>query len=354
MTTIAVKTSKPYKVVIGDGLIKDIGSLIQPVCATKKVAVITDDIVNRLYGSIVTEVLMSSGYSVSKFVFVNGEKSKNIVTLSKILEFLAESELTRSDMLIALGGGVVGDITGFAAAVYMRGIDFIQVPTTLLAAVDASVGGKTAIDLEHGKNLAGAFWQPRMVLCDTEIIRDLPDSLFANGMGEVIKHGVLAGADILDAIENGAEKYDFEWLVKRNIEIKRDIVVSDERESGKRRILNFGHTVAHAIEKMSCYTIPHGEAVGIGMVYETRLAEALGICESGLEEKILGYCDKYGLFTKQLIDDEFIKAMTMDKKNEDKKIVFALPERVGAFCIKKLTVDEVKSYLVKSGRVADE
>ena len=346
MTTVTIKASKPYDVVIGDGIIENIVALVQPVCATRRVAVITDDIVDKLYADVVIERLSSSGYTVSKHVFPNGEQSKNIRTLSAILEFLAEHNLSRSDTLIALGGGVVGDITGFAAAVYMRGIDFIQVPTTLLAAVDASVGGKTAIDLAYGKNLAGAFWQPRMVLCDTKIIRDLPDNLFANGMGEVIKHGFLAGQDILDAIDHDEAKSELEWLIKRNVEIKRDVVEADEKEHGTRRLLNFGHTVAHAVEKMSDYTVLHGIAVGTGMVYETRLAEQLGLCEQGLADTVQAYCGKYGLYRVQDINDAFIEAMTHDKKNEDDRIVFALPEGIGAFRIEKLSVADVKRLLL--------
>lgn len=345
MIRLNVKASKRYEVLIGDGLIHSIGGFVSHVCNSNRVAVVTDDIVDSLYGQAVVSSLRSGGFIVSKLAFANGEESKNIGTLSSIWEFLAANSFTRSDMLIALGGGVVGDITGFAAATYMRGVSFIQIPTTLLAAVDASVGGKTAIDLAHGKNLAGVFWQPSLVLCDCDVIRHLPKEIFSNGMAEVIKHGFLGDEAILSCIDDDGVMERLLWLIQRNVEIKRNVVEADELENGKRRILNFGHTVAHAIEKLSEYRVPHGIAVGIGMVYETRMAEKLGLCQMGLAVQVERYCQKYGLFVEQNITDVFIDVMMLDKKNEDNCIVFALPESVGSFVIKKFSKSEVASLL---------
>lgn len=306
---------------------------------------ITDDTVEALYGESVKESLSNAGFIVGVHAFKHGEGSKNITTLAEILEDAAEHKLTRKDVFVALGGGVVGDITGFAASVYMRGVDFIQIPTTLLAAVDASVGGKTAVDLEHGKNLAGTFWQPRMVICDCEVMRRLPVELFHNGMAEVIKHGIIGDEVILSCIEQDETMDRLAWLIRRNVEIKGDIVELDEFESGKRKILNFGHTVAHAIEKTSHYRISHGIAVGTGMVYEARMAERLGICEGGVADRIERICRRYALFVAQEISADFIDAMKLDKKNDGDQIVFALPERIGSFIIVKQSIKAVKNLL---------
>ncbi|MFA6729957.1 MAG: 3-dehydroquinate synthase [Candidatus Izemoplasmatales bacterium] len=341
MTTIPVRASKQYNVLIGDGLIRKLSSLISDICLSKKIAVITDNIVDRLYADQVNTNLTDHGYSVVRYVFPNGEDSKNITTFASILEFLAENDFKRNDTLIALGGGVVGDITGFAASVYMRGIDFIQIPTTLLAAVDASVGGKTAVDLSAGKNLAGTFWQPRIVICDSAIIHSLPFDIFGNGMAEVIKHGVINGTDILHSIENDGVMDNLEWVLKRNVEIKRDVVENDERENGIRRFLNFGHTIAHAIEKASDYSIPHGIAVGTGMVYEAKIAYSLGMCGSELVERIKSCCQKYQLHHEIKVNKELVSLMKHDKKNKDDNIVFALPESIGKMKIIKLSQEDI-------------
>ena len=345
-SVVHIDTAVPYDVYIGGGLLERAGHLIRPVARSFRAMLITDDIVDNLYGEAVLASLKAAGFQTAKHVFVHGEALKNIATWTAILEDAAEQKLTRKDLLVALGGGVVGDIAGFAASVYMRGIDFIQIPTTLLAAVDASVGGKTAVDLRHGKNLAGSFWQPRMVICDCDVMRELPTALLNCGMSEVIKHGVIGDENILRCIDRNEERSSIDWLIRRNIEIKRDVVEADERESGSRRILNFGHTVAHAIEKLSDYQIPHGVAVGTGMIYETRLAESLGICGKGLADELAPYCRKYGLYFQQAINDAFVQAMTLDKKNEDNKIVFALPKKIGSFTIVKLSEKEVQEYLM--------
>lgn len=234
----------------------------------------------KLYLDELASSLSVYGFEATVYVFTNGERSKNMHVLSEILEFLASDNYRRNDTIIALGGGVVGDIAGMAAALYMRGISVIQIPTTLLAAVDSSVGGKTAIDLKGGKNLAGVFWQPSMVICDVDIIEKLPDGLFAEGMAEVIKCDIIKNLSIIDYIEAGTIKSHLDGMIYDCISLKKDIVEQDEFDiKGMRNILNVGHTVAHAIEKLSGYTISHGKAVGTGMIIEAQLANYLGISE---------------------------------------------------------------------------
>lgn len=341
MSAVRVNASIAYDVCIGESLTDQVGILVASVKPTCKVLLVTDDRVDERYGSAVEERLQVAGFVVSKQVIPQGEQCKNLTTLELILEYAAEQQLTRNDLFVALGGGVIGDVTGFAASVYMRGIDFIQLPTTLLAAVDASVGGKTAVDLVHGKNLAGTFWQPRMVICDLDILRTLPTGIFHDGMAEVIKHGVIGDEAILTCIEQNKTLDQLNWLVQRNVEIKRDIVEKDERELGVRKILNFGHTVAHAIEKTSRYRVPHGIAVGTGMVYETRMAERLGICADGLAARIERICRRFDLFVEQRLDAHMIHTMMLDKKNVGEQIVFALPVCIGSFKIVKKTIAEV-------------
>lgn len=331
MKRIHVNVSKPYDVLIGRGLIDSIQKVIKPVLSSRQVAIITDDIVETLYLETVVEGLKKAELSVCSFSFPNGEQSKNIKTLSSILEFLASNHIRRNDVLIALGGGVVGDIAGLAAALYMRGINVIQIPTTLLSAVDSSVGGKTAVDLENGKNLAGAFWQPSMVLCDVDIIEQLPDEIFCEGMAEVIKCNLIKDLPIIGWIEERTLKQHLPEVIYECVALKRDIVERDEfDQKGIRNILNVGHTAAHAIEKLSGYTISHGSAVGTGMVIESELATELGVCNSEIARRIKNAVDRYELRVETPWSSEKLaEAMKNDKKNRDAKIVFELPREVG-------------------------
>ncbi len=274
MKTIRVSTGTPYDVLIERGLVQRCGELIAPLTKTKTCAIITDDHVNALYADTVQASLEAEGYLVSKFVFPHGEASKCAQTLLEIYAFLCEHEITRSDCLIALGGGVVGDITGFAAATFLRGMQYIQIPTTLLAQVDSSVGGKTAIDLPQGKNLVGAFKQPAVVLCDPDVLSTLPQAYLADGMGEVIKYGMIRDAALFEllcdcTLETVSEHFD--EIIPTCIGIKRDVVENDEFDTGERMILNFGHTIGHAIEAYYHYeTYSHGSAVAAGMCIMTK------------------------------------------------------------------------------------
>ena len=259
---ITVNASKSYDVLVGENLIKDIGKIFNEKFDKCKVAIITDDIVDRLYLDKVFSALTEQGYCVSKFVFANGEKSKNFQTYINIVNFLAQQELSRTDLVVALGGGVVGDIAGFSASTYLRGVKYVQIPTTLLSQIDSSVGGKTAIDLDCGKNLVGAFCQPQLVVCDVALLASLDKKVLEDGFGEGAKYALLD-----QKVYNLVKNKDFSMLdfVYLCIDYKRAIVESDEFESGDRKLLNLGHTIAHAIEKLSSYTISHGNAVAIGL-----------------------------------------------------------------------------------------
>jgi 3-dehydroquinate synthase len=343
MRIITVKTSREYNVYLGAGVIQNLATLIEPLCKGHKLGIITDDTVDELYARDVEKDLQVKGYSVSKFVFPHGEGAKNLSTLSDILEYFATCHFTRKDFFISIGGGVVGDTTGLAAAMYMRGIQFIQVPTTLLSMVDASVGGKTAVDLKAGKNLVGAFWQPSMVVADTEIIAKLSEDIFAEGMAEVIKSDLIANAGIVKWTILGEVKSHLEEIIESCIRMKQSVVEQDEYETkGLRKVLNMGHTVAHAIEKLSGYEVSHGVAVGTGLVWEAKMALTLGLCDVSLAREIRQAVDFYGLYydVPYAVKD-MVEAMRSDKKNEDQRIDFVFPVSYGKWEERKLERGEV-------------
>ena len=265
MKTVKVSASKEYEVIIGSGLLLSAGEKIRAVAPkAEKAAIVSDDNVAPIYLEKVEKSLQAQGFQVCSFVFPHGEGSKNGRTYLEILNFMAANHISRSDLAIALGGGVVGDITGFAAATYLRGIKYVQLPTSLLAMVDSSVGGKTAIDLDEGKNLAGAFCQPELVLCDLDTLQTLSPDFFTDGCAEVLKYGVLGDRVLFDHLKERGQDFDREYVISRCVEMKRDYVCEDEFDNGVRRKLNLGHTIGHAIEKCSDYTIPHGHAVAAG------------------------------------------------------------------------------------------
>ena len=266
---ITVNASKNYDVLVGKNLIKDIGKIFAQNFSKCKVALITDDIVDGLYASKIESALTEQGYSVCKLVFANGEKSKNFSTYMQIVNFLAKQELSRTDLVVALGGGVVGDIAGFSASTYLRGVKYVQIATTLLSQIDSSVGGKTAIDLDAGKNLLGVFCQPELVVCDTELLTSLDKKVLEDGFGEGAKYALL-DKKVFDLIKN--KDFLMEDFVYLCIDYKRQIVENDEFENGNRKLLNLGHTIAHAIEKLSSFTISHGKAVAIGIDFVLKSA----------------------------------------------------------------------------------
>ena len=346
MKIVDVGVGGGYNVVIGRGLIDKAGELVHGVLGDRRLAVITDDKVDALYSDRLIRSLESARYETVKFVFKNGEASKNARTFIDILEFLAKNHLCRNDAVIALGGGVAGDIAGFAASAYLRGIDFVQIPTTLLAAVDSSVGGKTGIDLEAGKNLAGAFYQPKLVICDPELLKTLDHGVFCDGCAEVIKYGVIKDEKIFNML-NDPENLDIESIIARCVEIKRDVVVFDEKEQGLRQILNFGHTFGHAVEKLSNYKVSHGSAVAIGMAMIMRACVLDGKCTSGYANKLEELIKKYDLPTRtDYPAEKLYEALLSDKKRKGDHITLVVPGKEGEACLYKAELDEVKRLLI--------
>lgn len=342
MKKITVKASRSYDILIGNGLLRECGNTIKSVTKAQKFVVVTDDIVDALYSDTVLSSLRKEGFVAEKFVFPNGEPSKCSDTLNKLYGFLTECEITRSDCLVALGGGVVGDLTGFASATYLRGIDYIQIPTTLLAQVDSSVGGKTAIDIPEGKNLVGAFKQPNLVICDTDTLGTLKPETFADGMGEVIKYAMIRSEELYRKLMECDINEIIDDVIYECVSIKRDIVENDEFDTGERMLLNFGHTLGHAIEKLHNYTgITHGSAVAVGMCIITEMSEKLGITENGTLGKLEECIKKYSLPTECTFStDELKKHCINDKKRSGNTINLVICTSVGKSVIRPTDVGE--------------
>ena len=391
MSKVTVHATRAYDVLIDRGILSRTGSEILKTHAPCKAAIITDDTVERLYCDAVAVSLTGSGFEASCFTFPSGEKSKTLETYGNMLDFLAKSGITRSDIIVALGGGVTGDLAGFAAATYQRGIDFIHIPTTYLAAVDSSVGGKTGLNLSAGKNLCGAFYQPILVLIDCDTFKTLPNERFADGIAETIKYGVIADKSLFDIMKTGGltetcrltETGEFketgdltefcestglsefnetggltelvglnkqiEGIVARCVQIKSEFVAQDEHDNGARRLLNFGHTFGHAIEKCSNYSISHGHAVGIGMLMAAKAAYRLGLSAencapqiaAALEANALPMRVDYGI-------DEFADAMLGDKKRRGGTISLILPDSIGDCRIHDVSVDMLRDFVVSA------
>jgi 3-dehydroquinate synthase len=347
MIRLSVEASKDYEVLISGGLLKDAGKLAAGTVMPCKALIVTDDMVDPLYCDEVEKSFGDAGFGVCRYVFTHGERSKNMHTLSAILEFAADNHLTRSDILVALGGGITGDIAGMAAAVYLRGVEYIQIPTTFLAAIDSSVGGKTAVNLAAGKNLAGAFWQPCLVICDTETFSTLPAEVFADGTAEAVKYGMISDPDMFETLESGSLKNDLERTILRCINIKRKIVFQDEYDRGDRQILNFGHTFGHAIEKCSGYSISHGHAVAIGMAMMAKAAEKLGISRENSYDRLVKTLERYGLSAKCDIGaDDIFAAVLGDKKRSGGMITVVVPIRIGKCQLQPIPVEELKKFIL--------
>ena len=340
--TIQVHTAPAYEVSIGGGLLHTCGQRLREVLVPCRVAVVTDSTVAPLYLKTVTGSLEGAGFTVCSYTFPAGEGSKNFTTLPAILEFLAEQHLTRTDCVAALGGGVTGDMAGFAAACYLRGIRCVQLPTTLLSAVDSSVGGKTAIDLTAGKNLAGAFLQPAAVLCDTDCLRSLPAEVFADGAAEAIKTGVLDDEGLFALFEDGTLTTAPDEVIARCVRYKAGVVERDEKEQGERKLLNLGHTAGHAIEKCSGYAIPHGHAVAAGLAIIARSAEALGWAAEPIAARIAACLAKNGLPTGTNYTAEALaEAALADKKRSGGDITLVIPKKIGVCELKKVSVTDL-------------
>ncbi len=340
MRTVTVRASKTYDIKIGSGLLSTIAEEAIKLGKAEKIAIVSETTVFPLYGEIVKKSLESAGFELVSFIFPAGEESKNGATYLELLNFLAQNKLTRSDMIVALGGGVVGDLAGFAAATYLRGIRFIQVPTTVLAAVDSSVGGKTAIDLPAGKNLAGAFCQPSLVLCDTDTLNTLPPEIFRDGCAEVIKYGVLYDPSLFAALEQYGLAFDRESVIARCVELKRDVVMADEFDTGERMKLNLGHTIGHGVEAKSNFSLSHGKSVAIGMAIVARASH----CPDA--KRIQNLLTRFGLPTATHYPAEDIYAYTLsDKKRSGSTVSLIVPRAIGCCDIVPTPISELKSFI---------
>jgi len=336
--TLAGPRDASYDILIDRGLLGELPALVKAASPASRYAVITDSHVAKLYGEKLVERCHDAGLRVELFEFPAGEWNKTRETWASLSDRMLARQFGRDCAVIALGGGVVGDVAGFVAATYLRGIAYVQVPTTLLAMIDSSIGGKTGVDVPGGKNLLGAFHQPHLVVADLDVLGSLPSPQLAAGMAEAVKHGVIADRHYFDALEREHEQVTareagaLERVVRRSVEIKAEVVAADEREAGRRAILNFGHTVAHAIEATAKFATLHGEAVAIGMAYEARLAEALGIAEPGTAARVRRLLARYNLpleLPESATADALIAAMHLDKKAREGAVRFALPQAIG-------------------------
>ena len=350
MKTIRIDASRSYDVVIGPGLLAEAGRRIAALTGRVRAMVVSDDRVFPLYGEKLMDSLRAAGLETAQFIFPQGEQEKNLATYGRLLEELCRLRFTRSDLIVALGGGVVGDLAGFAAATYQRGIPFVQLPTTLLAAVDASVGGKTAVDLAGGKNQAGAFYQPALVLCDTDCLRTLTEEEYRCGCAEIIKYAMIGSPELFEELAQTPVRDRYEDVIAACVAMKRDFVQADEYDIGARMLLNFGHSFGHAAEACSGYTLPHGLAVAMGMAAMTRSAAAAGICPAETADALLGLLRTYGLPTELPYPAEALaEAARADKKAAGENLRIVVPEAVGRCRIESIPAGELLLWLRRGG-----
>ncbi|MCR5431126.1 MAG: 3-dehydroquinate synthase [Lachnospiraceae bacterium] len=350
MNVVTVNASKKYDVVIGTGFIDVLGDKVAPFMSGKKIMVVSDDKVFPLYGERAVTSLKNAGYIVTSFLFPSGEESKNISTYSKIVEAMFDAEMTRKDIVVGIGGGVVTDIAGFAAATYQRGIGLIMVPTSLLAAVDASVGGKNGINLSRGKNQVGSFYQPSAVFCDIETLWTLPEEEYTNGCAEIIKYSMIVDNGMFDLIRDKDIKDQYEDIITKCITIKRDFVEADEFDNGKRMMLNFGHTIGHAVEACSGYTVPHGRAVAIGMSAITKAAVVNGYCTEDTRMQLDELLEQYNLLDDlKYSADDLMDKIKVDKKNSSGMLRIVIPKQIGSCWIKEIYKEECHKWIVLGG-----
>jgi 3-dehydroquinate synthase len=346
MKCISVDTpSRTYDVRIDAGLLGKAGKAIAGVRPGGTVLVVTDQNVEALYAGALQQSLRDAGFRTEKFVFPAGERAKAPETLFSLLNAMAAFGMTRTDTVAALGGGVTGDLAGLAAALYMRGIGLVQLPTTLLAAVDSSVGGKTAVDLPAGKNLVGAFYQPHLVLCDTDTMKTLPAAERSNGAAEIIKYAFLREESLLALLTQPERLAE---LIARCVAVKRDIVRADERDTGCRQLLNFGHTVGHAVEQCSGFTVPHGSAVAVGMAVMTRACVRRGLCAPDCLTRLYEALAQCSLpASTSFSADALFSAMLRDKKRENETVTLVICRAVGRCELLRVPVAEAREFLAE-------
>lgn len=332
-----------YDILVEKGLINDTGKLVKEVLRGKRALIVTDDIVDKFYTETVKKSLEKENIITSVCVLENGETNKNIESIYNIYSALAKNELSRKDIIIALGGGVIGDMAGYAAATWMRGIDFVQIPTTLLACVDSSVGGKTGINIKEGKNLVGAFHSPRLVIMDSDVLNTLPKREFNAGMAEVIKHAFLFDKKLLEYLENNNNNFDMDFILKRNCELKGHIVEIDYKEKKERMFLNFGHTIGHSVENAAGYgVLLHGEAVAIGVIFAIEYGIKKGITkDKSILERAKNIFTKFSLPTAIPSNINLKDAIKLDKKRSNDEINFVFLESIGKPYVEKVSIKDI-------------
>lgn len=345
-------SGKQYNILIQDGLFSTLPELLSKRYYGKKIAIITDSLVFELYGEKFVEELKLVGLDTVPIIFSEGEVNKTLDTLTSFYTSLANAGFTRSDVVIALGGGVTGDMAGFAAATFLRGMPFVQIPTTLLAMVDSSIGGKVAVDLPQGKNLVGAFWQPQAVFTDPQILESLSDKRFSEGMAELIKHGFIKDAALYDRLMQypGRDmiKSHMTEFIADSCEIKRRVVEADELDNGERQLLNFGHTLGHALERVVGYgELSHGDAISYGMCVFTKITTDWGLTEPGTLEAVTKGLQAFGLPTNlpSLDKTAILDAMTIDKKARSGNITIVYLKKIGEAALLTLPIAELKEKL---------
>ncbi len=346
---------RSYSIRIGSGILSALGEALKKLGLSRQIGVVSNPAVNALYGKAVLDSLRSAGFEPLLIEIPDGEEYKNLDSANRIYTALLQARFDRGSALLALGGGVIGDLTGFAASTYMRGIRFVQVPTTLLAHVDSSVGGKTGVNHPLGKNMIGTFWQPSLVWIDISTLRTLPDNQLAAGMAEVIKYGVIKDAEFFACLEKERDRIArlapdaLSHIIQRSCEIKAEVVSLDEREAGLRAILNFGHTIGHAIETLTGYTrYLHGEAVAIGMCMEAKIAQKRGLISREGVQRLEALVKAYGLpasMPSGLPADALFAAMQVDKKASGGQIKVVLPEKIGSVRVEAVSHEEFDNIL---------
>ena len=350
MVDVHIRASREYDVTIGAALLDGAGERIRALCSPAAAAIVCGDNVWPLYGEYLVRSLERAGIRACVRVIPHGERHKNIDTFADLLSFFAQNGIGRGDVVVALGGGVTLDLAGFAAACYMRGVALVHMPTTLLAAVDAAVGGKTAIDLPEGKNLAGCFYQPTAVLCDTDTLSTLPEREYRCGCAEVIKYAVLFDAELFDFIEKNEISGAYGRVITRCVELKRDTVELDEFDRGERQLLNLGHSIGHAIERCSGYAVPHGKAVAAGMAMIARAAAARGICPQGDCDRIISLLRRCALPTgTDFGAEELAAAMCADKKRQGETLRLVVPQRIGKCAVTCVPTADIRGWLTDGG-----
>jgi len=351
MKSVEVSTAqRAYKVYVGRNILGETGRCARSSVGGGRAMLVSDSHVMPLYGRLVRSSLEAAGYIVSEVTVPAGEQTKNMGELAKLLERIAGAGLGRDDVVVALGGGVVGDLAGFAAATYMRGIQVVQVPTSLLAMVDSSVGGKTAVDLAVGKNLAGAFWQPSSVVADVEVLRTLSPALFRDSVGEVIKYGVMSDPELFESLERQPlDLGDFDRIgdvVLRNVRTKRDVVDADEREAGLRQTLNLGHTIGHAIEAESSYALGHGSCVAAGLCCMARACARKGLCSDETARRIDAAVAAHRLPTGTSVSpDKLYQRSLADKKRHGNQINIVVVRGIGSVEVRRVPLEEYRTYI---------